>query len=87
MQQFTDSIAITESIVFDFEVFASDAITIDDDTIGFTGILFWDYSATDAVSVVESITEGLRDSVYETGDYGTSDVFEHTDLDTVGVYE
>jgi hypothetical protein len=81
VQSLTDSLSITESLVFDYELSLTDTVAIDDTVLRFTGILFWDVSLTDSMTITDSASAALRDSVYESG------VFVETDLTTVGVFE
>ena len=83
----TDSLTITSTIAFEkeFRIYENFAITEDFPRI--TGLLFGFEEITDTMAYSEVVAGEERDSVYETGDYGTSDVFVHTDLDNVGVFE
>ena len=81
VQSLTDSLSITESLVFDYELSLTDTVAIDDTVLRFTGILFWHVPLTDSMSITDSASAALRDSVYESG------VFVETDLTTVGVFE
>jgi len=53
VQRLTDSLSITESLVFGYELSLTDTVDIDDDTLRFTGILFWDISLTDSFSITD----------------------------------
>ena len=79
VQRLTDSLSIAESLVFDYEVSLTDDLSIDDTPMRFTGILFWDVSLTDTVSMTDGtpsmyipelvITEAGEFVLTEAGDY------------------
>jgi len=79
VQRLTDSLSIAESLVFDYEVSLTDDLSIDDTPMRFTGILFWDVSLTDTVSMTDGtpsmyipefvLTEAGEFVLTEAGDY------------------
>jgi hypothetical protein len=79
----TDSVGITEALAFEYEMTLAESVSIDDNQLRFTGILFWDVPLAESVSIDDSTTfsVALRDSVFEDG------VFVKTDKTTVGVFE
>lgn len=83
----TDSVSFTETVDFEFEYTITEAFALADGYPAITGLLFGYEEITDSVAYSESVTEAERDAVYETGDYGSSEVFVITDLENVGVFE
>jgi hypothetical protein len=79
VQSLTDSLSITESMAFEYEVALTDTVAIIDEYMAFTGILFWDVSLTDSISMSDSTpvitfpelvtTEAGEFVLTETGDY------------------
>jgi hypothetical protein len=79
VQRLTDSLSITESLVFDYEVSLTDTVAIDDTALRFTGILFWDVSITDTLTMTDGtpvitfpelvITEAGEFVLTEAGEY------------------
>ena len=74
-RSFSDSVSISESMAFEYELSLSETVTVNDDYMKFTGLLFWDVGLTDSVTVGESVLVEVRESVFEL------DVFE------TGVFE
>jgi hypothetical protein len=83
----TDTLAISATIAFDKEFSLYENYAITEDYPRFTGLLFPFEEITDTMAYSEVVAGSERDSVYETGDYGSSDVFVHTDLTNIGVFE
>jgi len=83
----TDTLAFTETIAFEYEYTITEAFALDDSYPQITGLLFGYEEITDSIAYSETVTEAERDSVYETGDYGSSAVFVITDVTNVGVFE
>ena len=83
----SDTLTMSATIAFgkEFRIYENFAIT--DDFPHITGLLFGYEEITDTMAYSDVVVGEERDSVYETGDYGASDVFVHTDLDNVGVFE
>ena len=79
VQSLTDSLSITESLVFDYELSLTDTVAIDDTVLRFTGILFWDVSLTDSMTITDGtpvstfpelvITEAGEFVLTEAGEY------------------
>ena len=83
----TDTLAISATIAFDKEFRLYENYAITEDYPRITGLLFGFEEITDTMAYSEVVAGSERDSVYETGDYGSSDVFVHTDLTNIGVFE
>ena len=84
----TDSLAFSATIAFGLELSLFGNCAVDDNFPHITGLLFGFESINDSLTYIDTVASGEeRDSVYETGDYGSSDVFVHTDLVNVGVFE
>lgn len=83
----TDSVGITQSIAFDKELSLYENVALSDTEIIFTGLLFQSQALTASLSMNDVYNAEGRDSVFETGDYGTSEVFVSTDLEVIGVFE
>jgi hypothetical protein len=83
----TDTLSFSETIAFTLYHSIYNTVAIDDITIRVTGLLFGFEEITDTMAYSEVVAGSERDSVYETGDYGSSDVFVHTDLTNIGVFE
>lgn len=83
----TDSLSISSTIAFELEFRIYENFAITEDFPRITGLLFGFEEITDTMAYSEVVAGTERDSVFETGDYGSSDVFVHTDLVNVGVFE
>jgi len=84
----TDTVGITQSIAFDKELSLYENVGISDTSLIFTGLLFQSQALSATLSMNDATYNASeRDSVFETGDYGSSAVFVITDLDNVGVFE
>ena len=83
----TDTLSFSESIAFTLYHTINETFAITEDFPRITGLLFGFEEITDTMAYSDVVAGEERDSVYETGDYGSSDVFVHTDLVNVGVFE
>jgi len=83
----TDTLSFSESIAFTLYLTINETFVITEDFPRITGLLFGLESITDTMAYSDVVASEERDSVFETGDYGTSDVFVHTDLVNIGVFE
>jgi ABC-type phosphate/phosphonate transport system permease subunit len=83
----TDTLSFSESIAFTLYLTINETFVITEDFPHITGLLFGFESITDTMAYSDVVASEERDSVFETGDYGTSDVFVHTDLVNIGVFE
>ena len=83
----SDSLSISGSIAFEKEFRLYETVTLTEGFPNITGLLFGYQEETDAIAITSEASASARDSVFETGDYGTSKVFVITDLTTVGVFE
>jgi hypothetical protein len=83
----TDTLSFSESIAFTLYLTINETFVITEDFPRITGLLFGLESITDTMAYSDVVAGEERDSVFETGDYGTSDVFVHTDLVNIGVFE
>jgi hypothetical protein len=83
----TDTLSFSESIAFTLYLTINETFVITEDFPRITGLLFGYEEITDTMAYSDVVASEERDSVFETGDYGTSDVFVHTDLVNIGVFE
>ena len=83
----SDTLSFSSVIAFNKEFSLFENFSITEDFPRITGLLFGFEEITDTMAYSDDVVGEERDSVYETGDYGASDVFVHTDLDNVGVFE
>ena len=74
---FSESVGITESVAFEYQAVETDLVSLDDSSIGFTGILFWAQQPSDAFGLSDNAITALQDGVYVP--------LVYTDTDTVNV--
>ncbi|MDP6586343.1 MAG: phage tail protein, partial [Anaerolineales bacterium] len=74
---FSDSMSITELLAFEYQMQLTDLVSVDDPSIGFTGILFWSQQPSDAFGLSDNAITALQDGVYVP--------LVYTDTDTVNV--